>query len=95
MSMTQRTGDTPACKSGRLKSQPTPAGDRLRQEFGRNLREARVAAGLSQRRIEELTGIDQALVSAIEKGAWNLTIEAMARLAHAVNVPVCELLKPA
>lgn len=72
-------------------SRPLPKEVRL---FGRNLKEAREIAGLSQVAVSEKTGVSQPDVSAIEAGRQNVTLERMVRLAKAVRSTVRDLLEP-
>ncbi len=92
--MTDEPGNAPRRVRARMKSQPTPAGDRLRATFAKNFKAARLAAGHSQRRVGELTGTSQAIISAIEQGSWNWTSETLAKLSEAVGVPPQILLSP-
>ena len=66
----------------------------MRQErhFGNRLREARVAAGLSQSELEELSGIPKARLSRYENGHVEPSIQTLARLAKALNVSEASLL---
>lgn len=66
----------------------------LRRTFAENFRTARRAAGLTQRAIFEITGVDAASVSRIEKASWNLSLDTVARLARAVRVQPHQLLTP-
>jgi transcriptional regulator with XRE-family HTH domain len=61
--------------------------------FGRNFREARKRAGLSQADIERRTGILRSSISDVEKGKQNVTIDTMERLAASVSVDMATLLK--
>ncbi len=69
----------------------TPAEAELRRRFedaialGLQFRDARAARGLTQRQLSELTGVRQADISRIERGAGNPTEATMQRLAHALN----------
>lgn len=71
------------------------ASDDLAIVFGENFKRARVAAGLTQREIEVLTGIRQHYVSQIESGKQNPTLDTLSALAQAVGSDVRTLLKPA
>lgn len=62
--------------------------------FGRNFREARRKAGLSQKDIERLTGTSQHYISTIERGLENPTLDVVTRLAEAVGKTLAELLRP-
>ena len=65
-----------------------------REIFARNLRTARIEAGLSQRDLAQQTGIAQAHISEVENAMHNIGIDTMVKLAQAVKKPVFELLRP-
>jgi transcriptional regulator with XRE-family HTH domain len=71
-------------------------GDRMRQSdgkhFGQRLREARVAAGLSQSELEDISGIPKARLSRYENGHVEPSIQTLARLSRALNVSEASLL---
>jgi ribosome-binding protein aMBF1 (putative translation factor) len=56
--------------------------------LGLQYRDARVARGLTQRQLAELTGVRQADISRIERGAGNPTEATLQRLAAALH---CQL----
>ena len=62
------------------------------RHFGTRLREARVAAGLSQSELEELSGIPKARLSRYENGHVEPSIQTLARLSKALNVSEASLL---
>jgi transcriptional regulator with XRE-family HTH domain len=62
------------------------------RHFGNRLRESRVAAGLSQSELEELSGIPKARLSRYENGHVEPSIQTLARLAKALNVSEASLL---
>jgi transcriptional regulator with XRE-family HTH domain len=62
------------------------------RHFGNRLREARLAAGLSQSELEELSGIPKARLSRYENGHVEPSIQTLARLARALNVSEASLL---
>jgi transcriptional regulator with XRE-family HTH domain len=62
------------------------------KQFGNRLREARLAAGLSQSELEELSGIPKARLSRYENGHVEPSIQTLARLARALNVSEASLL---
>jgi len=62
------------------------------KHFGNRLREARVAARLSQSELEELSGIPKARLSRYENGHVEPSIQTLARLARALNVSEASLL---
>ena len=66
---------------------------RIKQRhFGHRLREARLAAGLSQSELEELSGIPKARLSRYENGHVEPSIQTLNRLARALNVSEASLL---
>lgn len=75
-------------------TEEVPAID-LQERFGQKFREVRLASGLTQVQIEELTGIAQRTVSLIERGEVNVSLRQMQRLASVVDRDVHELLSPA
>ncbi len=62
------------------------------RHFGTRLREARLAAGLSQSELEELSGIPKARLSRYENGHVEPSIQTLARLSRALNVSEASLL---
>lgn len=62
------------------------------KHFGNRLREARLAGGLSQSELEELSGIPKARLSRYENGHVEPSIQTLARLARALNVSEASLL---
>jgi transcriptional regulator with XRE-family HTH domain len=70
--------------------------NRMRQSdgkhFGQRLREARVAAGLSQSELEDISGIPKARLSRYENGHVEPSIQTLARLSRALNVSEASLL---
>src|SRR5262245_26962628 len=62
------------------------------KHFGQRLREARVAAGLSQSELEDISGIPQARLSRYENGHVEPSIQTLARLSRALNVSEASLL---
>ena len=66
----------------------------LQRTFGRNFRDRRLAAGLSQADVCRLTGMYAPEVSRVESGLGNLTLKTMHRLAAAIHCRVEVLLVP-
>lgn len=71
-----------------------PSVQRVMAHFGRNFREARIAAKMSQQEVERLTGIPQHYISTMERGRENPTLETMSRLADAIGKPLGDLFQP-
>jgi XRE family transcriptional regulator, regulator of sulfur utilization len=73
------------------KANETPAQAELRRRFeagfalGLQFTEARQARGLTQRELSEITGVAQADISRIERGAGNPTEATLQRLAAALG----------
>ena len=65
----------------------------IRKIVGRNVRQARQAAGLSQEALADRAGIDRTYVSGVERGVRNPTVTIVARLAEAMGVPAADLLR--
>jgi transcriptional regulator with XRE-family HTH domain len=62
------------------------------RHFGMRLREARLAAGLSQSHLEGISGIPKARLSRYENGHVEPSIQTLNRLARALNVSEASLL---
>jgi transcriptional regulator with XRE-family HTH domain len=60
--------------------------------LGRRLREARVAAGLSQSQLEQVSGIPKSRLSRYENGRVEPSIQTLARLSRALDVSEASLL---
>ena len=88
------SGKDKAPASRHYKSEKAVESQPQRQYFAKNFRAARKDAGLSQRDIQNETGIPQSHISEIESAMHNICIETMVKLANLVHVPVHELLKP-
>jgi transcriptional regulator with XRE-family HTH domain len=71
-----------------LKTRP-PA----RRIFAENLRNARLAKGLSQEGLAELANLHRTYVGSVERGERNVSIDNMERLAAAVGVALPSLLQ--
>ncbi|WFU25141.1 helix-turn-helix transcriptional regulator [Bradyrhizobium sp. CB1717] len=63
----------------------------LRDTFGRKVKELRLSMKMSQRDLAEGAGVRQALVSQIERGEANPTLDSILRIAAALNVSFAEL----
>jgi transcriptional regulator with XRE-family HTH domain len=54
-------------------------------EFGKRVRERRVALGLSQMALADLVGLHFTYVSSVERGERNISLENIVRLADALD----------
>src|SRR5581483_5410308 len=69
-------------------------GGNLKQHFGASVRARRLRLGLSQERLAERAGLHRTYVTDVERGARNISLESIARLAHALDLPVSSLFEP-
>lgn len=63
----------------------------LREALGHKVKEQRLALKMTQRDLAEGAGVRQALVSAIERGEANPTLNSIMRIATALEVNFSEL----
>lgn len=66
----------------------------IRKTFGKNLRCARLAAGMTQRALSEKTGIMVYFISNLERGQRGLSLDHAILLANALSVPLAKLIDP-
>ena len=82
---------------GRPPGEPPKSGELVSDDlptlFGKNLREARIKAGLTQAQVAERTGLTQQYVSLVEAGHQNITLGTMTSLARVVGQDVRTLLR--
>jgi transcriptional regulator with XRE-family HTH domain len=67
---------------------------RVRATLGRNVRERRLSLGLSQADLADRAETRRALISDIERGETNATLDSIVRIALVLRVDAHELLKP-
>lgn len=70
----------------------TAANPNPKQLFGEQLRAARLAIGISQEELAHRAGYDRTYISSCERGKRNISLEAIVRLAKALNLPPGQLL---
>lgn len=63
----------------------------MRQVLARNIRNLRLAQGLSQERLAELSGMHRTYVGSVERGERNISIDNVEALAVALGVRVATL----
>ena len=68
--------------------------EELRADLALNLKAIRRANGLAQERLALDAGVDRTVVSKIERGVTNPSLEILLRLANHLNVEVGQLLLP-
>lgn len=61
--------------------------------FGRRLRALREGSGLTQEQLALRAGLDRGYISSIEAGKRNLALINLCKLANALGVSPCELLR--
>ncbi|MDP1591099.1 MAG: helix-turn-helix transcriptional regulator [Prosthecobacter sp.] len=64
-----------------------------RQLFAANLKEQRLAKGLSQEDLADLCGLHRTYVGSVERGERNISIDNMERLSQSLDVPLEKLIK--
>lgn len=76
-------------------SEPTPQpGELARDAVAINLRRYRLRRGFSLRELAETGGSSKGLLSQIERGVANPTLDVLGRLAAALDVSVSDLIRP-
>ena len=73
---------------------PTKTVHPLLKRVGTRLQRARKAKGLSQEAVALAAGMDRSYVSGLERGEFNVSILALARLARVTGVGLAALLDP-
>lgn len=64
-----------------------------RQIFSENVRNYRLAKGLSQEELGDLASLHRNYVGGVERGERNISIDNMERLAQALEIDLVDLLK--
>ena len=65
----------------------------MRKLVGRNVKDARLKAGLSQEQLAERSGFSQQYLSGLERGLRNPTVVTLFELAQALGVQPVDLLR--
>jgi transcriptional regulator with XRE-family HTH domain len=65
----------------------------LRERLAQNLRDIRIARGISQERLGELAGFHRTYVSHVERAVTNVSLDNLEKLAGALGVDPLELLR--
>lgn len=66
----------------------------IRRVFADNLRRARRSKDVSQEQLGFEAGLSRAYVSSVERGARNVSIDNMGRLADALGIALSDLVTP-
>ncbi|MFJ8804179.1 helix-turn-helix domain-containing protein [Streptomyces sp. NPDC102487] len=64
-----------------------------RRDIGEQIRSVRRAAGLTQERLAERSGIDRQSINRIEQGHAAAYIDNLVRIAYALDVPLADLVR--
>jgi transcriptional regulator with XRE-family HTH domain len=67
----------------------------LSSQLGRVIRRRRLAAGLSQEGLAERAALHRNYVGLVERGERNVTVDALARIAAGLGVPLSRLVAEA
>lgn len=65
----------------------------LQRALGENLRQYRLARGLSQEQFADVLGFHRTYVGGLERGERNLSLRSVERLAEAISADPVELLQ--
>jgi transcriptional regulator with XRE-family HTH domain len=66
----------------------------MRKLVGRNVRRLRLARGLTQERLSEISGFTQQYISGLEQGRRNPTVVTLFELAQALGAKPVDLIDP-
>lgn len=78
---------------GGTREDDDPLTEELRRNFGENLRNARVKAGMTQGQLADRANLTQQYISLVEIGRQNLTLSTMAMLARIFGQDVVAMLR--
>ncbi len=62
-------------------------------KFGKKVKEIRLKKGLSQAGLAKILGVHPTYISGIERGARNMALKNIERVAKALGVPIEDLIK--
>ena len=63
----------------------------VKQKLGKNLKRIRNEKGITQEKLEELSGLDRGYISGVERGVRNPSIKNIEKLARALKISVSDL----
>ncbi len=67
---------------------------RLRTFFARNLRETRLARGLSQEALADAAGLDRTYISLLERERYSVSVDTLEEIARVLEVAPQDLITP-
>ena len=62
-------------------------------KLGRNVRQLRETKGLSQEALADVSGLHRTYIGGIERGERNVSFLNLVRIARALDIDVCQLVK--
>jgi transcriptional regulator with XRE-family HTH domain len=65
--------------------------DNIKLKFGLRVKELRLARGLSQEKLAELSDLDRTYIPGIESGKRNVSLVVLKKIANAFNISISEL----
>ncbi len=74
--------------------EPQEGGDRLLRHLGRAVRHWRRLRGLSRRELQAASGLSTRYLAQLEAGQANISLRRLDELAHALDLPLVQLLGP-
>lgn len=63
----------------------------IKKVLGQNIRESRKKLELSQKEFAEIVGLDRALISELERGQRNTTIDTISKIADGLKIDIVQL----
>ncbi len=63
----------------------------VKQKLGKNLKHIRNEKGLTQEKLQELSGLDRGYISGVERGVRNPSIRNVEKLAKALKIAISDL----
>lgn len=63
------------------------------QKLGKNVKQLRKEAELSQEELGEITGLDRTYISGVERGVRNPSLQTLEKLAKALKISVSDMMR--
>lgn len=64
----------------------------IKDELGKAVRKARLARGMSQEQLADVSGLDRSYIGGVERGERNVSIVAIDQIADGLRMSISELL---
>ncbi|NCO83720.1 MAG: XRE family transcriptional regulator [Nitrospirae bacterium CG_4_10_14_3_um_filter_44_29] len=65
--------------------------DSIQKKFGENLKKIRNKQKLSREKLAEFSGLHWTYIGSVERGARNISLKNIKKLADALNIKICDL----